>query len=133
DNVGNNGRLTLGGGSYYRSGDLVFGNNAVISGEGIIYVAGNVIFENNVSFTGRVFIIAEGDINVGNGVTIHNGVLHSPRNINLGNNSNIAGSAVAGGVINVHNNAVITYNQSVVQHFGLGGTTTLNINSWGNQ
>ena len=130
--VGNNAELNLDKDRYYRDGDLVISNNATIIGDCTIYVTGNVILENNVSLTGEFMIIARGDINVGNGVTINKGVLYSEHNINLENNSRVTGSAVAKGTVNIHNNAKITYNQSVIQNFGLGGSGQLTITSWGN-
>lgn len=131
--------ISLNGGVYYRDGGWTVENGATITGTGTIYIAGNVIFENNVTITGNVMIIAEGDINFHNNVSVNRGVLFSKQNINLDNNDKVRGSVVATGVINLNNNAIVTYDQTVLQQFGLGGggggggfVTQIIPGQWGN-
>ena len=132
-NINGGEKLTNLSGIYYVnsafniSGDLISATNSTVT----IYVKGNVNVNGGAHINGNFRIIANGDIDVNGdinkGILIANGT-YNDSHVNGG--AHIYGSVITKGKLLI--NGTVTYDEGLIEAFGLKSGTTFAINSFSN-
>ena len=150
-----NGDVTLNGSSRVRlagtvwvTGNLIFGNNAVMeldssygSGDGVIIVDGTTLLSNNSAFEGsgedESFVMILSTNTGNNAITLQNNagatILYAPYGtVQVSNNAGL--NQVTAKTIALQNNAVIEYEQGLINvAFVNGPAGGYTISSWGEE